>query len=497
MLMRYEKYKLSCNAYLAEYIKSETLDKHSLSGWYHYISNPDFNTVGVVATAQVLILIKKCMLNVEFDCKPMIESLLYMQNIDGGWKYRSNLLESATEPTARSVQALILWDDFLNSEQRQAVQKGIKWLLRNKNEAYLWGPINKEEKCSFTYFSCVALQSLQEVVQVKREYISIDIINDIKDTIRKAIDSLLAKFNDSDIQCGWGITDLKNPTLFHTAYIVYTILTIDFDCIKKHALIKSLNFLKEYFINSEQCHTPSNQYYLGENEIYQQEERRLVYTHSVDIYIVMALLQDSCNDYLNLLKDKCEYFIDCAEKTDWRYREYITCWRLFDIVSLCDYYDVKLGRGIKERMEHYKIAFTFAGESRDLVYSIVEEISKEISKSELFYDNYHKEKLARANLDTYLQNLYHNCSDLIVVFLGEDYAKKKWCGVEWRSIKAILNNFKDDKIMYIKATKKDLDDIGLPGFYSSVDGYIDASLHNPEEIAQMIIKRYESIQKTL
>ena len=487
-----EKYKLSCNAYLTEYIKRETLDKHSLVGWYHYIDNPEFNTVGVVATAEVLILIKKCMLNVEFNCKPMVDSLLYMQNSDGGWNYRSNVLKSATEPTARSVQALILWDDFLNSEQRQAVQKGIEWLLRYKNKSYLWGPINKKEKEGYTYFSCVALQSLQEVLQVKREYISDDIIDDIKNTINNAIKCLLSSFNNSDIQCGWGVTNLKEPTLFHTAYIVYTILTIDHNFVKKHPLIKSLSFLKDFFINSEQQHTSSYDYNVGESEIYQQKAVRLVYTHSVDVYIVMALLQDSYNLSLQPLINKCNFFIACAEKTDWRYREYITCWRLFDVMTLCDYYAKTLRRSSKETMKHFKIAFTFAGESRDLVRSIAEEISKVFSKSEILYDEYHKADFARPQLDVYLQKLYHDCSDLIVVFLCENYTQKRWCGVEWRSVRDILNNFDFDKIMYIKATEKDLDDLEINGFYASEDGYIDANSHTPEEIAQMIIERYNS-----
>lgn len=487
-----EKYKLSCNAYLTEYIKKETFDKHCLVGWYHYVDNPEFNTVGVVATAEVLILIKKCMLNVEFNCKPMVDSLLYMQNSDGGWNYRSNVLKSATEPTARSVQALILWDEFLDSNQRQAVKKGIEWLLKYKNKSCLWGPINKKEKESYTYFSCVALQALEEVLHFKKEYISNATIDNIKNTINNAINSLLCSFNNSDNQCGWGITLLKESTLFHTAYTVYTILSIDHDYIKKHPLIKSLGFLKDYFINVEQHHTSSYDYNVGESEIYQHKAVRLIYTHSVDVYIVMALLQDSYNHSLQPLINKCNFFITCAEKTDWRYREYITCWRLFDVVTLCDYYTGILGRSSTGTMKHFRIAFTFAGESRDLVRSIAEEISKVFDKSEILYDEYHKADFARPQLDVYLQKLYHDCSDLIVVFLCENYTQKRWCGVEWRSVRDILNNFDFGKIMYIKATEKDLDDLKINGFYASEDGYIDANAHTPEEIAQMIIERYNS-----
>ena len=105
------KYKLSCAAYISEYKKTAVVDKHSLEGWYHFIDNPKFNTVGVVATAEILILIKKSTIDVSFDCKPIINSLLYMQHHDGGWSYSSNVHKSAAEPTARSIQALLLWDE--------------------------------------------------------------------------------------------------------------------------------------------------------------------------------------------------------------------------------------------------------------------------------------------------------------------------------------------------------------------------------------------------
>ena len=52
-----KQYVQACSAYLDEYTKKETSSKGTLFGWYHYIDSPDFHTVGVVATAQMLILI--------------------------------------------------------------------------------------------------------------------------------------------------------------------------------------------------------------------------------------------------------------------------------------------------------------------------------------------------------------------------------------------------------------------------------------------------------
>ena len=53
-----------------------------------------------------------------------------------------------------------------------------------------------------------------------------------------------------------------------------------------------------------------------------------------------------------------------------------------------------------------------------------------------------------------------------------------------------MNNFNYEKIMYVKVGKENIDDIVLPGFYGSEDGYIDANAHSYEEVADLIIKRY-------
>ena len=106
-----KQYVKACSAYLNEYKKEKKSTKGTLSGWYHYIDSPDFDTVGVVATAQMLMLVKDSSIDVPFDCLPMLNFLLNVQNHDGGWSYSSNIQGSATDPTALSVQALLLWNE--------------------------------------------------------------------------------------------------------------------------------------------------------------------------------------------------------------------------------------------------------------------------------------------------------------------------------------------------------------------------------------------------
>ena len=318
----------------------------------------------------------------------------------------------------------------------------------------------------------------------------------VRSALESGCRSLLSAFNNNDTQCGWGATQNGRVTLFHTAYAILTLLEIDSEYAKKHPIIKSLAFLSDYIENPPLENAMRDRLNDGMNEIYQNKTNRLVYTHSVDVYILLALLYGYREKNKPTIIEKCKFYIDCAERTDWRYQGFVTCWRLYDIVSLCSSYDNLLGSGAVRSMKHFKIALTFAGESRDLVEKIAMVLADKFSKDEILYDKFHEADFARPQLDVYLQKLYHDCSDLIVVFLCDQYSQKRWCGVEWRAIRDILNNFNYEKIMYVKVSKENIDDITLPGFYGSQDGYIDANTHTPQEISDLIIERYMQTSPT-
>lgn len=485
-----EQYAQACSAYLAEYIKSETINQCTYHGWYHYIDSPEYRTVGAVATAQMLILIKDCNLNISFDCAPMLWSLLDMQNPDGGWSYRSNFSDSATEPTALAIQALLLWHESIPEKWIVPIEKAISWLLENMNSSYLWGPIGKKEKYGYTYFSCAVLRCLHRVLKFPEINIPPSLLLRAQSALNHGCNSLLKAFNNSDIQCGWGPAENKKATLFHTAYVIITLLDIDSEYAKKHPIIKSLALLSDYMesTSQEDRHRTLSD---GIHEIYQNERNRLTYIHSVDVYITLALLYSHDPTNKQTIVENCKSYIALAEKTDWRYQDFVTAWRLYDIVLLCHKYT-----NLTEEMEtvagmqHFNIALTFAGESRGLVEEVAFLLSDKFGREKILYDKFHEAMFARPQLDLHLQKLYHDYSDLIVVFLCEQYEQKRWCGVEWRAIRDIINNFNYEKIMYVKACKEDIDKITLPGFYGSQDGYIDANTHTPREVANLIIERY-------
>ncbi len=153
-------------------------------------------------------------------------------------------------------------------------------------------------------------------------------------------------------------------------------------------------------------------------------------------------------------------------------------------VGLVDASYVGEGRptGRVEEMR-FKVALSFPGEKRDYVAAVTAEVKKRLGRDVVFYDKDFTAQLARPNLDTLLQRIYLNNSDLVVVFLCAEYERKEWCGLEWRAIRNIIKNKNDHAIMFMRFDHADIN-----GTFS-IDGYVDLDEFTPLEAARMIVER--------
>ncbi len=131
----------------------------------------------------------------------------------------------------------------------------------------------------------------------------------------------------------------------------------------------------------------------------------------------------------------------------------------------------------------FKVAFSFPSEVRDTISEVIACVKEHLPRGSVFYDNDFTAQLARPNLDNLLQHVYLNNSDLVVVFLSGDYERKLWCGIEWRAVRAIINNKNDHAVMFVRA-----DDSNIPGVFPQ-DGYIDMTRFTPRQIADFILER--------
>lgn len=145
-----------------------------------------------------------------------------------------------------------------------------------------------------------------------------------------------------------------------------------------------------------------------------------------------------------------------------------------------------VSKPLTQTSPRFQVALSFPGESRKEVEAVATSLAKHLKKEKIFYDNWYKSELARPNLDTYLYNIYEKESELVVVFLCKEYEKKEWCGLEWRAIRDLIKK-RQDNIMPVR-----FDDTNISGFLS-IDGYIDYNSHTPDDLANFIKERLDSL----
>ena len=173
------------------------------------------------------------------------------------------------------------------------------------------------------------------------------------------------------------------------------------------------------------------------------------------------------------------YKIQCQKKPD----------EMVDVRGLID--DVMIRSEAAGAGKRFRIALSFPGERRKYVGKVAESLVEEFGQKQVFYDKNFEAELARPDLDTYLQGIYHDDSELIVVFLCAEYEKKEWCGLEWRAIRDLIKKKKAWEIMFVR-----FDDTEIAGTFS-IDGYVSAEGREPEEVAERIIERYRINEQRL
>lgn len=140
----------------------------------------------------------------------------------------------------------------------------------------------------------------------------------------------------------------------------------------------------------------------------------------------------------------------------------------------------------------FTVALSFPGEYREFVSKVADSLAERFSKPRILYDKYHEAEFARPNLDVHLPNLYRTESELIAIFLCDEYKKKRWCKLEWRSIRQLIATADEDRIMFLS-----FDEVGaIPeiGILDG-DGYASIGARSPEQIAELILNRYTPPQE--
>ncbi len=147
--------------------------------------------------------------------------------------------------------------------------------------------------------------------------------------------------------------------------------------------------------------------------------------------------------------------------------------------------EIEQGKGKGGRGKRFRVALSFPGERREFLAEVANNLARRLGRERVFYDKYYEAELARPDLDTYLQEVYHDDSDLIAVFLCADYEEKEWCGLEWRAIRDLIKKRDRAAIMPFR-----FDGTSIPGLFS-IDGYVEVGQRSPNEIASLILQRLD------
>jgi len=138
---------------------------------------------------------------------------------------------------------------------------------------------------------------------------------------------------------------------------------------------------------------------------------------------------------------------------------------------------------IAPQQKRFRIALSFPGEHRPFVEQVATRLAESVGFDKVLYDKFHEAEFARPNLDTHLQRLYHDETDLIAVFLCAEYEQKKWCGLEWRAIRDLINGPQAATVMLLRFDKSE-----IPGMFPT-DGYVWIGDRTPDDIANLILER--------
>lgn len=135
------------------------------------------------------------------------------------------------------------------------------------------------------------------------------------------------------------------------------------------------------------------------------------------------------------------------------------------------------------RQKRFRVALSYPGEHREFVSRVAERLSERLGRACVLYDKYHEAEFARIDLDTYLQRLYHDESELIVVFFSENYERKEWPGLEWRAIRDVIKQRRESTVIPVR-----FDDTRIPGLFSTA-GSLWVGEREPEAIADLVLQR--------
>lgn len=129
----------------------------------------------------------------------------------------------------------------------------------------------------------------------------------------------------------------------------------------------------------------------------------------------------------------------------------------------------------------FQVALSFAGEQRDYVREVAEELAKHRVKA--FFDEENTIRLWGKNLVEEFQRIFMTDSNAVVMFISKEYAEKEWPRHERRSA---LTRALRERREYVLPVR--FDDTVLPGLDPDAL-YLPLNVRSPAQLAKEILEK--------
>ena len=146
----------------------------------------------------------------------------------------------------------------------------------------------------------------------------------------------------------------------------------------------------------------------------------------------------------------------------------------------------------------FDVAFSYAGPNRDKMSEIAELVANELGKDRVFFDQWYEDEILGSDMDTLLQQFFHEQSLLVISELSDEYAGREWCQAEARAIRALRFEIDParDATQRLRLLSIRLGPGKVPGVFKT-EGSLNRLEKTAQQCAELILKRLDRLQGRL
>jgi hypothetical protein len=145
---------------------------------------------------------------------------------------------------------------------------------------------------------------------------------------------------------------------------------------------------------------------------------------------------------------------------------------------------------VRDVPEHFAVAFTLAGNQRQLVLPLAQEVEAILGRSAVFYDDWYEHWIAGTDADLLLQDLYSDKAELVVVCVSGDYGDNPWTRTEHRAVRARLMRADRHEIFPVRVGDGDASGVLINEIVP------DFRRRSPIEAAELIVARLNIVRNS-